>query len=332
MYEERFPALGKSIAKLDNFCSIIFSVGMLFVLLFLFSATIVGTAGAIAWVLARILSHGRYTQVYFFALMALFVAVPVSASLADRRFGKRLVPGSRGYRTVHTLLRLSIALNLVQFAGPVMWTLMSNVGRKKAVGVLYAGLMGIILISAADLLLRRGALGINNYDFYGPSNAHSVSNAFYENQRTSSASPRAPMIQSDIIRDPYVRLFIPYSPPRHNVGLARACPGLKPLQSEGVQFGADNFVPDSLSIPALQCMAKVHAVKLDSAPVSLDFAFYEHPGTGLRGVIGYIPIASLAAGRHVITVMPVPPPNPPTDSAALANAPWKQPYVIPFWK
>jgi hypothetical protein len=30
--------------------------------------------------------------------------------------------------------------------------------------------------------------------------------------------------------------------------------------------------------------------------------------------------------------MPVPPPTLPTDSADLANALWKRPYVIPFWK
>jgi hypothetical protein len=79
-------------------------------------------------------------------------------------------------------------------------------------------------------------------------------------------------------------------------------------------------------------MAKVHAVKLDGNALDLDFAFHEHSATGLRGVVAYIAIDSLAPGRHVLTVMPVPPNELPTDSTALANAPWKQPWVIPFWK
>lgn len=333
LYEERTPTLSRAIAALDNFCSIVFSVGMLFVMLFIFSATLVSIVGALGWLLARVFTDGRYVQFYFIGLFALFVLIPVSGSLIDRRMGPRLEPGSRGHRIVLGLLRFSMAINIVRIAGPMMWTLMSNVGRKKAIAVMYAGLMGIVFISAADLLLRRGALGLNNYDYYGASLAHGVSNEHYENQRRANASPRAPMIQSDIIRDPYVRLFIPYSPQRHNAALRRACPGLKPLQSQGLQLGNDRPVPDSLAVPALQCIAAIHDVRLDGAAVNnLDFAFYEHTGTGLRGVVAYIPVDSLSRGRHVITVMPVPPEQIPTDSAALANALWKQPFVIPFWR
>ena len=86
-------------------------------------------------------------------------------------------------------------------------------------------------------------------------------------------------------------------------------------------------------MPALRCIAKLHAVKLDGASLdNLELSFYEHAATGLRGVVGYIPIDSLSKGRHVLTIMPAPPEEIPTDSAKLANAPWKQPFVIPFWK
>jgi hypothetical protein len=74
-------------------------------------------------------------------------------------------------------------------------------------------------------------------------------------------------------------------------------------------------------------------VTLDGAPQpSLQFAFYEHPHTGLKGMIAYIPLDSLAHGRHVIGVMPAPPTELPTDSKELAKASWKQPLLIPFWR
>ena len=80
-------------------------------------------------------------------------------------------------------------------------------------------------------------------------------------------------------------------------------------------------------------MARLHAVTLDgAAQPSAQFAFYEHPGTGLKGMIAYIPIDSLTRGRHVISLMPVPPAELPTDSTKLANASWKKPLVIPFWR
>ena len=86
-------------------------------------------------------------------------------------------------------------------------------------------------------------------------------------------------------------------------------------------------------MPVLACLAKLHAVTLDGAPQSsLEFAFYEHPNSGLKGMIAYIPVDSLTRGRHVISVMPVPPAELPTDSTKLANASWRKPLVIPFWR
>jgi hypothetical protein len=142
-----------------------------------------------------------------------------------------------------------------------------------------------------------------------------------------------PSIQADIIRDPYVKLFIPYTPTRHNAAVARACPGIKPLQDRGLQVGGDPPVADSLALPVLACLARIHAVTLDGAPQdSLRFAFYEQPGSGLKGILAYIAIDSLARGRHVITVLPAPPAQLPRDSTVLANANWKRPLVIPFWR
>jgi hypothetical protein len=333
MYERRTPSLGRVIAVLDNFCSIIFSMGMMFVVLFLFSATIVGVTGGLGWLLSKGITGGRYFDAWFLGIVAIFVAIPLVSGLLDRKLGPKLAPDSTAYRVISAALRFSFALNFVRSIGPMMWVLMSNIGRRKAVLALYAGLMGIIFVSTVDVMVRRGAVGLNNYDYYGPSVLHGVASAHYENQRKPDANPREPMIQSDIIRDPYVRLFIPYSPGRHNAALAQACPGLKPLQAEGLQVGGDTPVPDSLAVPALRCIAKVHDVKLDGAPIpNLDFAFYEHPATGLRGVVAYIAVDSLPRGRHVLTVMPAPPVPTPTDSADLADARWKQPYVIPFWK
>jgi len=161
-----------------------------------------------------------------------------------------------------------------------------------------------------------------------------VNYRFYEDQRQAGRPyPRIPSIQSDVIRDPYVKLFIPSYPRRDNIALARACPGLKPLHDRGLQIGGNSYLPDSLVVPALACIARIHAVTLDSTPQpDLQFAFYENPTTGAKGVLTYIPAEALARGRHTIAVLPVPPAELPTDSAALARAEWKRPLIIPFWR
>ena len=100
-----------------------------------------------------------------------------------------------------------------------------------------------------------------------------------------------------------------------------------------MQMGADPYLADSLVVPALACIARLHAVTLDGVPQPLlEFSFYEQPRTGLKGIVAYIPADSLAHGRHLITLNSIPPSEVPTDSTRLANAAWKKPLEIPFWR
>ncbi len=264
----------------------------------------------------------------------MFIAIPLVATLVDKRFGARLDRSSTGYRVLRGAIVLAFSLNLMRLTGPMMWTLATNMGRMRSIAFLYVALMFIIFFATADRLYQSDRLSINSYDFFGASRTHAVEAAFYEDARTpGQAYMHAPSIQSDIIRDPYVKLFIPYNPRRHNAAIAKGCPGLKPLQERGIQVGADPYLADSVVVPVLACFARLHAVTLDEVSQGdLPLAFHTHARSGLKGVLAYLPAATLAPGRHVLTVMPMPPEELPTDSAALARAAWKQPYVIPFWR
>jgi hypothetical protein len=205
---------------------------------------------------------------------------------------------------------------------------MTNLGRRRLLAIFYAALFAVIAFASADRLWQKDALSINSYDFFGASQTHGVNYRFYESQRErGQIFARTPSIQSDVIRDPYVKLFIPYSPARHNALVAHDCPALRPLQQRGVQFGADAPAPDSLAIPVLRCLAAIHGVTVNGAArPDLEFNFYEHPVTGIKGIIAYIAIDSLPHGHNVITVNQAP--------AIGDDAPKKPPppWVIPFWK
>jgi hypothetical protein len=271
---------------------------------------------------------------FFFTIMALFVGIPVSAAFVDRRRGTHIAAGSRTYRLVRRAIEVAFAINLVRMTGPMMWTLATNMGRTKSIIGMYVMVIGLIALATADRLVRSDRLSVNGYDFFGRSRAHGIAYQYYENQREPDvAYPRIPSIQSDIVRDPYVKLFIPYYAQRHNAAIAKACPSLAPIDERGVQLGAGQFVADSVVVPVLECIARIHAVTLDGAPrPDLEFSFYEHPTSGLKGVIAYIPVDSLPRGRHVLGVVPVPPRELPTDTAAIRQGEWKKPLQIPFWR
>ncbi len=334
VYRASTPDLGSVIARVDNFCSIVFSAGLLVVVVFAYSTMLVTLMSSGAYLLALAFTQGRGTQRYLMLIGALFAALPLVATLVDRKFGDRIAPGSRGARILRAMLRLSLVLSMMHVLGPMMWTLITNIGRIRAVAMLYVVLAAILLLSVADRLAQSDRLSLNSYDFFGASRGHGVRYQNYENQRVDGETySRVPSIQADIIRDPYVRLFIPYSPPRHNAAVRRQCPDAKPLQERGVQLGAEPSLDDSLVVPVLACLARLHAVTLDGVPQpELQFSFYEQPRTGLKGILAYLPADSLARGRHVITLLSMPPVQLPTDSARLANASWKKPLEIPFWR
>ena len=53
-----------------------------------------------------------------------------------------------------------------------------------------------------------------------------VGASYYESQREPGAVyDRTPSIQSDVVRDPYIKLFIPYTPQRHGKAFAESARG-----------------------------------------------------------------------------------------------------------
>ena len=334
VFQNHVPNISQAISRLDNFCSLAFSAGLMIVLIFAYATMLVGVVSAVAYGLAMVFTHGQNMRYFFFTLMFVFVAIPVGSMLIDRRKGHQLVPGTRAYRAVKQLVIASYSINMVRVIGPMVWTVSTNLGQKKALGLMYGALIVLIFLSTIDRLARSDRLSINSYDYFAASRDHQVAYRFYENQREpGKAYPRTPSIQSDIIRDPYIKLFIPFYPRRDNAAIAKACPTVKPIQERGIQLGADAPVPDSLALPVLECIARIRTVSIDGvARPDVEFSFYEQPTTGLKGVIAYIAVDSLAHGRHILGVVPMPPVQLPKDTAALRAAEWKKPTPIPFWR
>ena len=328
VYRERIVSLPTVIARTDNFCSVIFSIACLIVIMFAFSVLLSGLFLGVSYAGVRAAGRLRGVAPIFATLATILVVVSLGTTIIDKRFGAKLTPGGRAHRVVKALARFTYYAGILNVTGPIFLTLTTNIGRKKVTALIYVALFGVLVAAAAERLARRDRLSINSYDFYGVSQQHGIAAGLYENQRAKGdVFVRMPSIQSDIIRDPYVKLFIPYWPLRDNIAVAKLCPGTKVLQKRGFQIGADPAVADSLAVPALRCLASIHRVTLNGARLdSLDFDFYQQPESGIKGILAYIPADSLPRGRNVLTVAQTPrfdddaPKTPPT------------PFVIPFWR
>jgi hypothetical protein len=156
--------------------------------------------------------------------------------------------------------------------------------------------------------------------FDDASDTRGVRASRYDSLRGPDDDVTGPSIQSDVVRDPYLRLFVPYRASRHDEAFARTCPGLRSPADVEPDSPAAAAVADAI----LACAARVHRPALDGRPITASsFRFHVNPATNRRGFLMLVPLDGAAAGEHRLTVWPVPAPG---------RAPPKAPVTIPFWR
>jgi hypothetical protein len=328
-YRERFSPIPATIARLDNFCSVIFSFAFLIVLFFALSVLMMGSVAALAYGIAFVAFGGRHLSVILWVLLALLTVVPVVAASLDRYAASRITPDGRTARVLRGVFRVLYRTQLMNLYGPILMTLITNVKQRIVYTLMFVAFFGLIVFGLVDLLMRQGLLTVNGYDYLAETEGHAVQFRYYESQRPpGELFDLVPSIQSDIVTDRYVRLFIPYSPERHNPALAARCPGLHPLRPRGLQLATPPSGPamDSASILALRCLTTMHAVTMNGRALDgLEFNFHTNPETGLKGIVAYISTEGLPKGKNVITVQPA-----PRAPGSRSRTPLRA-YVIPFW-
>ena len=331
IYRERMTSLPQLIARFDNFASVIFSFAFLVVLIILMSFPLVGAFALMVYGISHLLFGGARFLSIFLAIAAVLVILPMSVTLIDQKYGARLDPSSTATRWLRRLTRIFYRTQLVGVLGPILFTISTNSRRKATYALFYLVLIGSLYAVLGEWMLSKGVVSATGADFFSTrSDANTVNYDFYESQWTDDViNSAAPSIQSDVVRDPYVRLFIPYQPSRHNPTVALRCPGTRPLQGRGLHFGRGtptSAADDSASTRVLRCLVTMHDVKLNGAPISgVRFRFATHPRTGVDGFVAYIRTDGLPRGENLITVLP--PPRRPTST----NKRPLEPYVIPFW-
>ncbi len=316
-YQRQIPSLPTLIARVDNFASVIFSFGFLVVVWVVFSVAGVALFAAIAVGIARLLTGGRYVFPIAAGLGALLLTPSVIASFIDKHHADRMSPVVR--RRITSIARTTTRLNGAALFGPIMFTLMSNAGRRRIMTLAFAALVGSLAISMGERFVRDGIFGVSRASFAPDDpDLRGVHAEHYESLVPARLGDRVTTIQSDVITEPYVRLFVPFRDERHALAL-RDCPG-------AAGTGAPAAGRTAAAARVLGCLTALHAVSVDGVRVpDPGFRFYTHPGSGVSGMVAYLPTATLAPGMHTLVVQPPPMradrrhrPNPATE--------------IPFWR
>lgn len=317
--QARVRPLRSFIARADNAASLVFATGFVLAASAVSSLGFVVALGAVGWALSAVLPV-KLARTVFVAVLGVLAVAVFGAAAVDVRFGARLRTGGRMDRSVRAVLRAVSGLT-PDGVRSLAAVLTSNLDKRVAYGAALVGLGGAYV--SAQLSVRDDDVpGASNYTYFAEDPRPGVVTADYYDalRRDGGGTSGAPSIQSDVVTDPYVRLFVPYRPERHDAALRRACPGLRPPPA-GRDEGPGAATADDA---VLACAAKLHAVTLDGRPLPDGrFRFFTNPRTERRGFLMLIPAAGLAPGEHVLAVQPARRDPAPADTA---------PVRIPFWR
>lgn len=305
VYRRKLGRLQPRIDAADRFCSILFPLAFTLVMLFAYSMVMLGVVSLLAFGISRLLFDGAHFGRICVAIFAVALMVPLVAWALDRTIGTRVKPGDRAEKLIRGMSLWGYYVNAMPAYGTVFMTLFSNARKGARYPLMYAllaVLFGFVMIK--DVFIARGVVLTADH-LYLPDTPgeFGVGSAYYESQRQPGAVyDRTPSIQSDVVRDPYVKLFIPYVPVRHGEAFAEQCPQAAPLSRGGLRMDVAG-PPQAAAVRAvLDCWMRLQPVTLNGRLIRPEFRFYTQPDSGLRGILAYIPVAGLPRGENVITV------------------------------
>jgi hypothetical protein len=217
-------------------------------------------------------------------------------------------------RALSRVLDFYSRLGMGRGSNPLIGLLVSHEGRKRAswialplVGLVMAGLLLQLSVGRGHLP-QNLLVGISAGDTTSSSSSPA---AFYAD--SSSADPvevPLPHIPSRVAAGPYVELFIPFLPRFQGEAMQSACPEAVAIKGE----------PDATQA-RLQCLATLTDIRLDGQPLNLPLLASADSRTRQPGMLAMVPVTSLAAGQHEISLAR---PNHRDDARGR--------YRIAFWK
>lgn len=326
LYARRDISLSQLEDRVDRVAASLFSFFFLFMFLIAGVVFWAIVSGAVAIGLSRLVGRPGLVAPIFWFLFAVYALVPTSVRLLDKRSkSHELSPFARKFGA--RAFAFSYFFTLGFLYTPIFMTFATRFRRKTFVAVQVGFLYTMVAIFIVSTFIGVGLIGYDSYEYFPLDGGTSqLRNSSYENLRHQSASTVVPTVQSQLVTDPYVRLFIPYNVRRDNALVREFCGGVAPFRPDGFYISPRNAVPDPARLRSvLECFAEIYTAKLDDTPIDLKQAsFYIRPDDQLHGRVVMVPIAQLATGRHTITV----------TRKRLPDDESKRPreWAIPFWK
>jgi hypothetical protein len=284
--QKKMKNLDELALQLDKASSVIFALAILVVLQFCG----IGLVYFIFALLHNLLQHlftksiyEKYEDTIQFVLLALiFVPVAMILILNQKRFRNHPVYGKWHYHVSRGFQKVLMPFFNIHIQS-LLLTFNSTIPRSRLVWISSSlGLIFGAMISLNLLNLRATNLLEGRHFYTSYVSETYIAKAFYEDKRNKD-DLRIATIQSDVIKDPYVKLFIAY-PKRVDAYLDSLYQ--QPVYNKKYSKYENRLQSDKQKLKNLEDFYKIQLN--DSLLEKKEFMFYEFP-EGDKGVMTYIP-------------------------------------------
>jgi hypothetical protein len=317
--KRRIDSLTNLAASVDGICRMIFGFTFMLLLLMVGGSVVYGVAGVVSLMVSALLPSVPMLTIG--AVVTTILLLPIFAVAIYTTLTKRpaFKPSARLHDVMMRLMAYGHTITLGQLHAPILYTLNSNITRWKMTTIFLAFYCVLVFAPLAEMLLH------NDRAIFFPDedSPFTMESAFYENFRSQEGSAvdralfRYPSIQSDVITDKYIRLFLPYRT-SDNDSIRAAAAKQTTNQSTQQSTNATSSVfsgfhregwyvkvltgNDSLQNTALNAVASMYSVRLNDSLLHPRYFFQRHPASNLPGIVTYIPSAGLPEGLNILVV------------------------------
>ena len=290
---DTLPKLPSTISALDEICSVVFSAAFSILLIYANASVIFGL---LLWVYN--LADGTFIQAALPYALIPFVLVLVAGNILS------IVANIKRYKNndrVQIWYYHSALWSNKLLLGPLYIYLMqitmvfgTNFKRKKSivVAILIMSTFGIAF--AVFQALQSNIMYLSKTESY-----HDKSRIYPSHYRTNNESQSfllLPEIQSEIVSEPVVNLYVPVFD-NETSEMKEACELTTPLTKSDKENTQERWQWNR------DCYASKVRVLVDDVEVKTEFSKSEHPKTKQFGLFTFVDLSAFAPGQHKISVI-----------------------------
>ncbi|SHG46328.1 hypothetical protein [Winogradskyella jejuensis] len=297
--KKRVGSFDKYIATLENYCSIIFAASFLLIFYVLAMTFIILTIGFIG---NNIISSDwlpEWLALGFGIPFMIFVNIGMILTFIDyitQGFLKKKKWLSKIYFPFYWIFSF---ITLSFLYRPIVYNFLDNKFGRRFSMLLFPLFIGIAISFSLQ------------YNFSNYFSTENRSNEYISNSKnyedlldSNSGFVDNVVIQSKVIKDSYIKIFIPYSERIEN-RIFSFNTGLKPkkdirgLDTDIITFNDNAVNRDSLRREYLSTFNKIYYTKIDTTVVKSDF-IVSHTKKRTLGFETFIPTSGLSEGKHTV--------------------------------